>query len=129
MSLAGSEEIRKRGCEECRGPEFRLRNEKTGDFDPAREQLYKKAWNCYGRNPDRARQIYFDWAPELRECPWGAIPREAWSYLSVYKHFAGANGTLGDILDLPAWVLQLVEICASEKIAAENHLIEKSTKK
>lgn len=121
--------MRKRGCEECRGPEFRHRNEKTGHFDPARENLYKLAWNCRGRNPDRARQIHFDWAPDLRECPWGAIPREAWTYLSMYRHFSGAHGTLGDILDLPAWVLQLVEICEGEKIAVENWKIEQAGKK
>ena len=128
MSLAGGEDLQKRGCEECRGPEFRHKNQ-FGHFDAKVEAGRKFMWNCFNRSSLEVRQsVGFKWAPELRECPWGAIGREARSYVNFYATWLNAKGTLQDILTMPSWVLQLIQICESEKNEVEAWKIEQASK-
>tara|TARA_R110000751_G_scaffold17514_1_gene54156 strand:- start:1104 stop:1403 length:300 start_codon:yes stop_codon:yes gene_type:complete len=75
-----------------------------------------------GCNGKDVNSLGFSFAPSLKQCPWSAIDRETWEMMrwwSDWSTFKALPWGGSDIMKQPATVLEVFEICESEKKAAE----------
>lgn len=80
-----------------------------GPEDPP-EAESRLARNCEGRHDLVGPS--FDWAPGLRQCPWAAIPEDAWDLAALWREWS-VLGTLpfpGPIGEQPLWVHELLTL-------------------
>lgn len=73
--------------------------------------------NCDG---ETNQNIGWEWAPELRRCPWSQLSDDAWEVVrwwSEWKSYGVLPYGGSDLMEQPAYVLEGIEIC--EETAAE----------
>jgi hypothetical protein len=77
--------------------------------------------NCEGRAD--LRGPYFDWAPELRQCPWTKIEQEAWELVGLWKEWStiGSLPFPGELDDQPQWVAELLTIAETHHQGSQEH--------
>lgn len=71
------------------------------------------ARNCHGECPEAGLRLSFDFAPKLRQCPWGVIDDDAWSYYAAFKRWTALGilpygGTMGE---QPQFIGEAFEVC------------------
>lgn len=89
------------------------------------EEAQRVARNCDGLHPSET--LSFDWAPDLRQCPFAAISPEAWQYMAVWQRWKLLDvlPEPGTLSDQPAHVYQALRLCETERAEAEQRLHDK----
>ena len=95
------------GCTKCRGDEY-------ADGDELNEVR-----GCNGKD---VSSIGFAFDPSLKQCPWSVIDKAAWEHMrwwAEWVKFKALPWGGVDPMMQPATVLEVFEICETEKQAAE----------
>ena len=85
----------------------------------------RAARGCEGRDVE---SLGFSFDASLRQCPWASIDHEAWELLrwwSEWKSFQVLPWGGSDLMQQPAIVLEVLEICETQKKEAEKQQAEK----
>jgi hypothetical protein len=81
------------------------------------EMAQKACRNCNGETPE-AWCLYFDWGPELTECPRSYFSDEEWYYFYLYSDWKMFRTTpWGNVYDAPGPVYQAIRTieCAAKE--------------
>ena len=95
------------GCSQCRGPDF-------AEGDELRKQR-----GCEGKPVE---SLGFEFDPSLRQCPWSVVDSDTWALLQWWSDWVAFKVLPwggSDLMTQPAYVLEVLEICETEKRRAE----------
>lgn len=110
--MSGDKNVWSWGCSKCKGQEH-------ADGDEMRP----------ARNCDTIKAaLYFDWAPELRSCPWSEIGEEAWECVQwwvEWKEYSVLPWGGQDLMAQPAFVFEAFMVCQNVKNELESKEHEK----
>ena len=101
------------GCSTCKGSKYE-------DGDELR-----KIRGCEG---NKVESLGFAFDPSLRQCPWSVIDNETWVLVRWWSEWEAFNvlpWSGDDPMKQPAFVLEVFEICETEKREAEKKAQEK----
>ena len=115
--FSSDESTRGWGCSKCKGEEF-----EDGD-------KYREFRNC---DNDKNENIAWDWMPSLRRCPWSQIDTdalEAVGWWAEYKEFGALPWGGSDLMEQPAFVLQIFTFCTDLKNKIESEHVRKEKAK
>lgn len=101
------------GCSECKGSDY-------SDGDRLRA-----ARGCEGKDVE---SLGFEFDGSLRQCPWAVIDRETWELVrwwSDWITFKSLPWGGSDPMGQPAKVLEVLDLCETEKRKAERQQREK----
>lgn len=108
MVFSNDESTKKWGCSRCKGDGF-----EDGD-------KYREFRNC---DSDKNENIAWEWLPSLRRCPWSQINDEAWMAIrwwGEFKEFGVLPWGGSDVMEQPAFVLDVFNLCVEIKNSAEH---------
>lgn len=79
----------------------------------------REARNCDGEHPSEV--LHFEWAPELRRCPYSVMTPQALAYMAVWREWRdlGVLPEPGDLGEQTADVYQAVALCERAAHASE----------
>ena len=116
MILSGDKKTLGWGCSKCKGEDFE-------EGDELREIR-----NC---DSSKNLNISWSWLPTLRRCPWSQIDDEAWLMIGwwvEWKEFQVMPFGGSDLLEQPAYVMEVFTFLQQIKNEVESHNAEKQQK-
>ena len=65
--------------------------------------------------------LRFEWAPELRRCPWATLSKEAFEYVEIWRNWKlfGVLPFGATVAEQPAHIYQAIEICEIQRLEIE----------